>query len=42
VYITALSPDKWDHWRDDWVIMEAEVHDRLELPIGTLTGHRND
>jgi hypothetical protein len=21
VYITTLSPDKWDRWRDDWVIM---------------------
>jgi hypothetical protein len=32
VYITARTPDKWDRWRDDWVIIQIEVHDRLELP----------
>jgi hypothetical protein len=21
VYIAALTPIKWDHWRDDWAIM---------------------
>jgi hypothetical protein len=21
VYITAISSGKWDHWRDDWVIV---------------------
>jgi hypothetical protein len=29
VYITSLTPDMWDSWRDDWVIMQEEVHDRL-------------
>jgi hypothetical protein len=41
VYITALSPSKWDRWRDYWVIMQAQVHDWLELPTATPTGSRN-
>jgi hypothetical protein len=38
VYITALTPGKWDQWRDDWVIMQVEVNDRLELLTATPTG----
>jgi hypothetical protein len=38
VYIATLTPGKWDHWRDDWMIMLAEVHDRLVLPTATPTG----
>jgi hypothetical protein len=41
VYITAITPDKWDRWKDDLVIMQAEVHDRLELLTTALTGHRS-
>jgi hypothetical protein len=41
VYITALTLGKWDRWRDDWVIMLAEVHDRLVLPTAAPMGHRN-
>jgi hypothetical protein len=41
VYITALTLGKWDRWMDDWVIMQAEVHDRLELLIAALMGHRS-
>jgi hypothetical protein len=33
-----LSPRKWDHWRDDWVNIHTDVHDRLELPTGEPTG----
>jgi hypothetical protein len=32
VYIATLTPGKWDSWRDDLVIMQAEVYDRLVLP----------
>jgi hypothetical protein len=42
VYIIALSPSKWDHWREDCVIMQADVHKQLELPTAALTGHRSD
>jgi hypothetical protein len=41
MYIAALIPGKWDHWRDDWVVMQEEVHDRLELPTTALMGHRS-
>jgi hypothetical protein len=33
-YITTLNPGKWDRWREDWVIVHAKFHDRLELPTG--------
>jgi hypothetical protein len=42
VYITALTPGEWDHWRDDWVIKWVQVHDRLKMsttaPMGSHTG----
>jgi hypothetical protein len=41
VYIATLIPGKWDHWRDDWVIMLEEAHDWMELPTTTLMGHRS-
>jgi hypothetical protein len=41
VYITAITPDNWDRWKDDLVIMQAEVHDRLELLTIALTGHHS-
>jgi hypothetical protein len=41
VYITALTLGKWDRWRDDWVIMQAEVHDRLVLSTAAPMGRRN-
>jgi hypothetical protein len=42
VYITALSPGKWDHWREDWVIMQPYAHDRLELPTALPMARRSD
>jgi hypothetical protein len=27
----------WDRWKDDWVIMQADVHDQLELPARAPT-----
>jgi hypothetical protein len=39
MYIIALTPSKWDRWRDDWVIMQAEVHGHLELPSIALIGY---
>jgi hypothetical protein len=41
MYITTLSPGKWDRWRDDWVIMQVEVHDRLEMLTATSMGSHN-
>jgi hypothetical protein len=28
-----LTLGKWNRWRDDWVIVQADSHDRLELSI---------
>jgi hypothetical protein len=42
MYITALSPSKWDRWREDWVIMQADAHNRLVLPTTTLMDRCSD
>jgi hypothetical protein len=36
-----LIPGKWDCWTNDWVIMQAEVHDQLELTTTVSTASRN-
>jgi hypothetical protein len=41
-YITPISPGKWDRWREDWVIVRANVHDRLVLPTEFSTAKRSD
>jgi hypothetical protein len=41
-YIAPISPSKWDHWREDWVIVQADVHDRLLLPTESPTAKRSD
>jgi hypothetical protein len=40
-YIAPLSPDKLDHWRDDWVIVQTKVHDRLALSTSDPMGRRS-
>jgi hypothetical protein len=40
-YITLLSPSKGDCWREDWVIVQIDFHDRLELPTGAPIGKRD-
>jgi hypothetical protein len=42
MYIAALSPSKWEHWREDWVILMTDAHDRLVLPTATPTARRSD
>jgi hypothetical protein len=34
-YITTITHGKWDHWRQDWVVMQGKVHDRVVLPTVT-------
>jgi hypothetical protein len=41
VYIIAITLGKWDRWRDDWVIMQAKVHDRLELMTTAAMGRHS-
>jgi hypothetical protein len=31
-YITALRPDRWERWREDWVLVQINAHERLTLP----------
>jgi hypothetical protein len=36
-YIVPISPGRWEHWREDWVLVQADVHDWLTLPINSST-----
>jgi hypothetical protein len=31
-YIAPVSPGRWERWREDWVLMQADAHDRLVIP----------
>jgi hypothetical protein len=31
VYIAPLTPGKGDRWREDWLIVKSNTHDRLDL-----------
>jgi hypothetical protein len=31
-YIIALSPDRWERWREDWVLVQTDAHEWLMLP----------
>jgi hypothetical protein len=36
-YIAPINSDKWDGWREDWVVVWADAHDRLVLPTESPT-----
>jgi hypothetical protein len=36
-YIAPVSPGRWERWREDWALVQADVHDRLTLPVGGPT-----
>jgi hypothetical protein len=36
-YIVPISPGRWERWREDWVLVQAHVHDRLALPVSGPT-----
>jgi hypothetical protein len=36
-YITPVSPGRWERWREDWALVQVDVHDWLALPIGGPT-----
>jgi hypothetical protein len=42
VYISSISPSKWDCWREDWVIIWANVHDYLLLLTECPMAKRSD
>jgi hypothetical protein len=27
VYISPIDSDKWDSWREEWVIVQIDAHD---------------
>jgi hypothetical protein len=39
-YIAPISPGRWERWREDWALVQADVHDRLALPVGGPTLNR--
>jgi hypothetical protein len=41
-YITPISPGRWEWWREDWALVQADVHDRLALPVGIPTLDRTE
>jgi hypothetical protein len=36
----AISSGKWDRWKEDWVVVRADVHDHLVLPTMSLTAKK--
>jgi hypothetical protein len=32
MYLTTLSPERWERWREDWVLVQADAHEWLTLP----------
>jgi hypothetical protein len=41
-YITSGSPGRWEGWREDWALVQADVHDWLALPVGGPTLDRTE
>jgi hypothetical protein len=41
-YIAPVSPGRWERWREDWALVQADIHDQLALPIGDLTPDRTE
>jgi hypothetical protein len=41
-YIAHVSPGRWEQWREDWALVQADVHDRLTLPVGGPTLDRTE
>jgi hypothetical protein len=39
-YIAPISPGRWERWREDWALVQADVHDRLALPVDGPTLNR--
>jgi hypothetical protein len=41
-YLAALSPSRWEHWREDWVLGQADAHEQLTLTTAALMTPRID
>jgi hypothetical protein len=38
--IAPISPSKWDHWREDWVVVCAIIRNHLVLPTESPTAKK--
>jgi hypothetical protein len=36
-YIASVSPGRWERWREDWALVQADAHDRLVIPATAPT-----
>jgi hypothetical protein len=36
-YIAPISPGRWEHWREDWVLVQADAHDWITLSVDAPT-----
>jgi hypothetical protein len=41
-YIAPVSQGRWERWREDWALVQADVHDWLALPVGGPTLDRTE
>jgi hypothetical protein len=41
-YITTLSPGRWEHWREDWVLVQTDAHEQLTLSTAAPMAPRVD
>jgi hypothetical protein len=41
-YIAPVSPGRWERWREDSALVQADIHDRLALPIDGSTLDRTE
>jgi hypothetical protein len=41
-YIAPVSPGRWERWREDWALVQADIHDWLALPVGGPTLNRTE
>jgi hypothetical protein len=39
-YIAPVSLGRWERWREDWVLMQADANDRLVIPAAAPTLNR--
>jgi hypothetical protein len=36
-YIAPVSPGRWERWREDWVLIQVDAHDRVMIPAAAPT-----
>jgi hypothetical protein len=41
-YIAPIFPGRWERWREDWALVQADVHDWLTVPVGAPTLDRTE